>query len=74
MPYQSGPSQDLTVYTILEDFGKHGAAWREIAEIRADERSIVEGILRGNHAFCALSPSMPNEGWARDLTRDKDIV
>ena len=54
------PTQDLTVYAILEDFGKHGAAWREIDEIRADERSIVEGILRGEYerVLCALSLSM----------------
>ena len=41
------PTGDLTVYAVLEDFGKHGCAWREIDELRADQQSIIEGILRG---------------------------
>jgi len=28
------PTRDLTVYAFLEDFGKYGAAWREIDELR----------------------------------------
>jgi len=65
------PTQDLTVYTVLEDFGKHGAAWREIDEIRADERSIVEGILRGEYErVLRVVAFNADEGWARDVTRD----
>jgi len=65
------PTQDLTVYAILEDFGKHGAAWREIDEIRADERSIVEGILRGEYErVLRVVAFNADEGWARDVTRD----
>ena len=65
------PTQDLTVYAILEDFGKHGAAWREIDEIRADEQSIVEGILRGEYErVLRVVAFNAEEGWARGVTRD----
>jgi hypothetical protein len=61
----------LTVYAVLEDFGKHGAAWREIDEIRADEQSIVEGILRGEYErILRIVAFNADEGWARDVTRD----
>jgi hypothetical protein len=64
------PTQDLTVYAILEDFGKHGAAWREIDEIRADERSVVEGILRGEYErILRVVAFNADEGWARDVTK-----
>jgi len=63
-------TQDLTVYTVLEDFGKHGAAWREIDEIRADEQSIVEGILRGEYErILRVVAFNADEGWARDVTK-----
>ena len=65
------PTQDLTVYTVLEDFGKHGTAWREIDEIRADEQSIVEGILRGEYErILRVVAFNADEGWARDVTGD----
>ena len=65
------PTHDLTVYAVLEDFGKHGCAWREIDEIRADERSIVEGILRGEYErVLRVVAFNADEGWARDVTRD----
>ena len=59
------------LYAVLEDFGKHGAAWREIDEVRADERSIVEGILRGEYErVLRVVAFNADEGWARDVTRD----
>src|SRR3974377_2345690 len=65
------PTQDLTVYAVLEDFGKHGAAWREIDEIRADQRSIVEGILRGEYErVLRVVAFNADEGSARDGTRE----
>ena len=65
------PTQDLTVYAVLEDFGKHGTAWSEIDEIRADEQSIVEGILRGEYErVLRVVAFNAEEGWARDVTRD----
>ena len=65
------PTHDLTVYAVLEDFGKHGCAWREIDEIRADEQSIIEGILRGEYErVLRVVAFNADEGWARDVTRD----
>src|SRR3974390_3153187 len=65
------PTHDLTLYTVLEDFGKHGAAWREIDEIRADQQSIIEGILRGEYErVLRVVAFNADEGWARDVTRD----
>jgi hypothetical protein len=42
------PTHDLTVYAVLEDFGKHGCAWREIDELRAENPS-SRGSLRGEY-------------------------
>src|SRR6516164_3329361 len=65
------PTHDLTVYAVLEDFGKHGCAWREIDELRADKQSIVEGILRGEYErVLRVVAFNADEGWARDVTRD----
>ena len=65
------PTHDLTVYAVLEDFGKHGGAWREIDEIRADEQSIIEGILRGEYERVVRVVAFnAEEGWAREVTRD----
>src|SRR3974390_3510867 len=65
------PHHDLAVYAVLEDFGKLGCAWREIDELRADEKSIVEGILRGEYErILRVVAFNADEGWARDVTRD----
>ena len=65
------PTCDLTVYVVLEDFGRHGCVWREIDEIRADEHSIVEGILRGEYErILRIVAFNADEGWARDVTRE----
>jgi len=65
------PTGDLTVYAVLEDLGRHGCVWREIDEIRADEHSIVEGILRGEYErILRIVAFNADEGWARDVTRD----
>ena len=65
------PAHDLTVYAILEDFGKHGSARREIDELRADQQSIIEGILRGEYErILRVVAFNADEGWARDVTKD----
>src|SRR3974377_221525 len=65
------PTGDLTVYAVLEDLGRHGCVWREIDEIRADEHSIVEGILRGEYErILRIVAFNADEGWARDVTRE----
>ena len=65
------PTGDLTVYAVLEDLGRHGCVWREIDEIRADEHSIVEGILRGEYErILRIVAFNADEGWAREVTRE----
>src|SRR3974390_734201 len=65
------PTGDLTVYAVLEDFGKHGCAWREIDELRADQQSIIEGIPRGEYDTVGRVVAFnAEEGWAREVTRD----
>ena len=65
------PAGDLTVYAVLEDLGRHGCVWREIDEIRADEHSIVEGILRGEYErILRIVAFNADEGWAREVTRE----
>ncbi len=62
---------DVTVYQVLEDFGKLGRAWREIDESKADEQSIIEGILSGEYENpIRIVAFNTEEGWSRDATED----
>ena len=65
------PTDDVTVHVLLEDFGKLGNAWREIDEDKADEQSIVDGILSGEYErplrIVAFNVA---EGWVRDVTEN----
>ena len=38
--------KDVMVYLVLDDFGKHGRAWRESDENDADERTVIENLLQ----------------------------
>jgi hypothetical protein len=65
------PTRDLTVYAVLEEFGKFGSAWRQVDELRADEQAIIEAILRSEYKrILRIVAFNADEGWARDATRD----
>ena len=62
---------DVTIYLVLNDFGRLGRAYVETDEAQADEATIVENILSGQYSqplrVVAFNTA---EGWARDVTED----
>ncbi|MGA8420059.1 MAG: hypothetical protein WB691_09905 [Pseudolabrys sp.] len=49
-PLVPGEPFDVTVHIVLNDFGPLGRAYVEADE--ADEATIVENILSGQHSHC----------------------
>ena len=43
------PASDVTVHIVLNDFGDLGRAYVETDEAEADEATIIENILSGQH-------------------------
>jgi hypothetical protein len=62
---------NVTVHIVLEDFGKLGRTYRETDEARADLRSLIEDMLRGEFARpMRVVAFNTDEGWARDVSED----
>src|SRR5262245_24040664 len=60
-----------TVYVVLDDFGKHGRAYRETDEKRADLESLIEDFLSGEFSNPVRVVAFnTTEGWARDVSED----
>lgn len=43
------PSLDVTVYLVLDDFGKIGRAYREADEEASDVETVIKGMLSGQY-------------------------
>ena len=69
---------DLTLYSVLADFDRHGRAWVERDAETADRREeLIGDILSGEIARpLAVHARNVAEGWARDVTADiaEDVV
>ena len=62
---------DVTVYLVLDDFGRHGRAWRETDENQVDEATVIENLLEGQYEKPARIVAFNTaEGWSRDVTED----
>jgi hypothetical protein len=65
---------DVTIYLVLNDFGRLGRAYVETDEAHADhadEATIVENILGGQYSHPLRVVAFNTaEGWARDVTED----
>jgi hypothetical protein len=65
------PSFDVTVYLVLDDFGKIGRAYREADEEASDLETIITNMLNGEYTkplrVVAFNTA---EGWARDVSED----
>jgi hypothetical protein len=60
---------ELTVYQVLDDLGKLGHIWREIAEARANEQAIIDDILSGQYVRpLRIVAFNTDSGWSRDVT------
>jgi hypothetical protein len=65
------PSFDVTVYLVLDDFGKLGRAYREADEDRSDLETVVENLLAGEYRNPVRVVAFNTaEGWARDVSED----
>jgi hypothetical protein len=65
------PSFDVTVYLVLDDFGKLGRSYLETDEGKADLQTVVRGMLLGEYRkpvrVVAFNTS---EFWSRDVSED----
>ena len=72
-----GEQFDVTIHIVLDDFGKLGRAYRETDGARADLRSVIEDMLRGEFERpLRVVAFNTDEGWARDVSEDvaRDVV
>src|ERR1700691_6412666 len=65
------PSDDVTVYLVLNDHGKHGIAYDETDPAEADLETTIQNFLTGRYEN-ALRVMAFNaaEGWSRDVSED----
>ena len=66
----TSPTNDqLTVYQVLDDLGKLGHIWREIAEASANEQAVIDDILSGLYVRpLRVVAFNTDDGWSRDVT------
>jgi hypothetical protein len=59
------------IYLVLDDFGRHGRAWRETDEAGTIRATLVRNLLEGQYEnpvrIVAFNTA---EGWSRDVTVD----
>ena len=59
------------IYLVLDDFGRHGRAWRETDEAGTNRATLVRNLLEGQYEnpvrIVAFNIA---EGWSRDATVD----
>jgi hypothetical protein len=65
------PNFDVAVHIVLDDFGKHGRAYRETDEATASFEDVVSDLLSGQFSnpmrVVAFNTA---EGWSRDVSED----
>ena len=65
------PSLDVTVYLVLDDFGKIGRAYREADEQASDLETVINGLLSGQYTKPLRVVAFNSaEGWSRDVSED----
>ena len=65
------PNNDINVYIVIKDFGRHGRAYLETDLTQADRATIVRNFLSGQYdgALRVISFNVA-EGWSRDVSED----
>jgi hypothetical protein len=65
------PSEDVTVYLVLNDHGKHGLAYDETDPAEADRETIIRNFLSGQYSNALRVIAFNTaEGWSRDVSED----
>lgn len=64
-------SEDQTVYLVLDDFGRHGRAWRETGVEDTDVQTVITDLLDGQYNNPVRVVGFNTaEGWSRDVSDD----
>jgi hypothetical protein len=65
------PTDDQTIYMVLENFGELGRSWREASLVATGLETAMTGLLE-NHYNDPVRVIGFNtaEGWARDVSED----
>ncbi|KJC53620.1 hypothetical protein UP10_41695 [Bradyrhizobium sp. LTSPM299] len=63
--------QDLTVYMVVDDFGRNGPAYPETSAEPSDRETIIQALLEGRYVnpTCVFAFS-PAKGWSQDASAD----
>jgi hypothetical protein len=65
------PTDDQNVYLVLDDFGKHGRAWRETDVEKTDLETIIRDMIDGQYSGPVRVIGFNTaEGWSRDVSED----
>jgi hypothetical protein len=65
------PGNDQTVYLVLDDFGRHGLAWRETDVEATDLETVITDMLSGQYSDPVRVVGFNTaEGWSRDVSDD----
>jgi hypothetical protein len=62
---------DQSVYLVVDDFGRHGRAWRETGVEETDLETVIAALLSGqyNDPVRVIGFDIA-EGWVRDVSED----
>jgi hypothetical protein len=67
----SEPSDDVTVYLVLNDYGQFGIAYDETDPAQADRETIIRNFLSGQYSNALRVVAFNTvEGWSRDVSED----
>ena len=65
------PSDDVTVYLVLNDHGKNGLAYDETDPAEADLETTIQNFLIGRYENALRVMAFNTaEGWSRDVSED----
>ena len=65
------PSDDQTVYLVVDDFGRHGRAWRETDIEQTNLETVIIDMLEGQYnSPVRIVGFNTSEGWSRDVSDD----
>jgi hypothetical protein len=64
-------SDDITIYLVLNDYGKLGSAYVETDPAESDRESIIRNFLTGQYGNAVRVVAFnAAEGWSRDVSED----
>ena len=67
----SDPNSDVTVYLVVNDYGKPGRAFVEIDMAEAGRETVVRNFLTGRYSNALRVVAFNTaEGWSRDVSED----